>query len=35
MSVTGMLPVRQEQFPQGKGHIREFEGITMMGFPCA
>ena len=33
MSVTGMLPVRQEQFPQGKGHIREFEGITMMGFP--
>jgi hypothetical protein len=33
MSVTGMLPVRQEQFPQGRGHIREFEGITMMGFP--
>ena len=33
MSVTGMMPVRQEQFPQGKGHIREFEGITMMGFP--
>jgi hypothetical protein len=33
MSVTGMLPVRQEQFPQGKGHIREFEGVTMMGFP--
>jgi hypothetical protein len=33
MSVTGMLPVRQEQFPQGKGHIREFEGITMMNFP--
>lgn len=33
MSVTGMLPVRQEQFPQGKGHIREFEGITMTGFP--
>ncbi len=33
MSVTGMQPVRQEQFPQGKGHIREFEGITMMGFP--
>jgi hypothetical protein len=33
MNVTGMLPVRQEQFPQGKGHIREFEGITMMGFP--
>ena len=33
MSITGMLPVRQEQFPQGKGHIREFEGITIMGFP--
>jgi hypothetical protein len=33
MSVTGMLPVRQEQCPQGTGHIREFEGITMMGFP--
>ena len=33
MTVTGMLPVRQEQFPQGKGHIREFEGITMMNFP--
>jgi hypothetical protein len=33
MSVTGMLPVRQEQFPQGKGHIREFEGITMTNFP--
>jgi len=33
MSVTGMQPVRQELFPQGKGHIREFEGITMMGFP--
>jgi hypothetical protein len=33
MSVTGMQPVRKEQFPQGKGHIREFEGITMMGFP--
>jgi hypothetical protein len=33
MTVTGMMPVRQEQFPQGKGHIREFEGITMMGFP--
>jgi hypothetical protein len=33
MSITGVLPVRQEQFPQGKGHIREFEGITMMGFP--
>jgi hypothetical protein len=33
MNVTGMMPVRQEQFPQGKGHIREFEGITMMGFP--
>jgi hypothetical protein len=33
MSVTGMLPARQEQFPQGKGHIREFEGITMTNFP--
>jgi hypothetical protein len=33
MSVTGLMPVRQEQFPQGKGHIREFEGITMTGFP--
>jgi hypothetical protein len=33
ITVTGMLPVRQEQFPQGKGHIREFEGITMMNFP--
>jgi hypothetical protein len=33
MTVTGMQPVRQEQFPQGTGHIREFEGITMMGFP--
>jgi hypothetical protein len=33
MTVTGMLPVRQEQFPQGRGHIREFEGITMMNFP--
>jgi hypothetical protein len=33
MTVTGMLPVRQEQFPQGSGHIREFEGITMMNFP--
>jgi hypothetical protein len=33
MNVTGMQPVRQEQFPQGNGHIREFEGITMMGFP--
>ena len=33
MNVTGMMPVRQEQFPQGRGHIREFEGITMMGFP--
>jgi len=33
MNVTGMMPVRQEQFPQGKGHIREFEGITMMNFP--
>ena len=33
VNITGMLPVRQEQFPQGKGHIREFEGITMMGFP--
>ena len=33
MNVTGMMPVRQEQFPQGKGHIREFEGVTMMGFP--
>jgi hypothetical protein len=33
MNVTGMMPVRQEQFPQGKGHIREFEGITMTGFP--
>jgi hypothetical protein len=33
MSVTGMMPVRQEQFPQGRGHIREFEGITVMGFP--
>jgi hypothetical protein len=33
VSVTGMMPVRQEQFPQGTGHIREFEGLTMMGFP--
>jgi hypothetical protein len=34
MNVTGMMhTARQEQFPQGKGHIREFEGITMMGFP--
>jgi hypothetical protein len=33
MQVTGMQPVRQEQFPQGNGHVREFEGITMMGFP--
>jgi hypothetical protein len=33
VSVTGMLPVRQEQFPQGVGHIREFEGFTVMGFP--
>jgi hypothetical protein len=33
VSVTGLMPVRQEQFPQGTGHIREFEGLTMMGFP--
>jgi hypothetical protein len=33
VSVSGMLPVRQEQFPQGTGHIREFEGFTVMGFP--
>jgi hypothetical protein len=33
VSVTGMMPVRQEQFPQGAGHIREFEGLTMMGSP--
>ena len=33
MSVTGLMPVRQERFPQGNGHIREFEGITMTGFP--
>ena len=33
MNVTGMMPVRQEQFPQGRGHIREFEGLTVMGFP--
>jgi hypothetical protein len=33
MSVTGVQPVRQEQFQQGKGHIREFEGITMIGYP--
>jgi hypothetical protein len=33
VSVTGMIPARQEPFPQGTGHIREFEGLTMMGFP--
>ena len=33
VSVTGMLPARQTQFPQGVGHIREFEGFTVMGFP--
>jgi hypothetical protein len=33
MSVTGMQPVRQEQFPQGTGHIREFEGWTISNFP--
>jgi hypothetical protein len=33
VNVTGMLPVRQAQFPQGLGHIREFEGLTMMGLP--
>lgn len=33
VGVTGMLPVRQEQFPQGVGHIREFEGVAMAGFP--
>ena len=33
VGVTGTLPVRQEQFPQGVGHIREFEGFAMAGFP--
>jgi hypothetical protein len=33
MSVTGMLPARQTPLPQGVGHIREFEGITIVGFP--
>jgi hypothetical protein len=33
VGVTGMLPVRQEPLPQGIGHIREFEGLTMMGVP--
>ena len=33
VSVTGMLPVRQVQLPQGVGHIREFEGLTVMGLP--
>lgn len=32
-NVTGMQPARQEQFPQGTGHIREFEGWTIWGFP--
>jgi len=33
VSVTGMLPVRQVQLPQGIGHIREFEGLTIVGLP--
>lgn len=33
VSVTGMLPVRQVSLPQGIGHIREFEGFTMMRLP--
>ena len=33
VGVTGMLPARQAQFPQGIGHIREFEGFTVVGFP--
>src|SRR3989442_1861773 len=33
VNVTGMLPARQTQLPQGAGHIREFEGVTVMGFP--
>lgn len=33
VSVTGMLPVRQVSLPQGAGHIREFEGLTMRGLP--
>ena len=33
VSVTGMLPVHQVPLPQGVGHIREFEGLTMMGLP--
>jgi hypothetical protein len=31
--VTGTLPARQVQLPQGTGHILEFEGLTMFGFP--
>jgi hypothetical protein len=33
VNVTGMLPVRQVQLPQGLGHIREFEGLAIAGFP--
>jgi hypothetical protein len=32
-NVLGMLPVRQVQMPQGLTHIREFDGVTMLGFP--
>jgi len=33
VGVSGMLPARQAQFPQGVAHIRDFEGPTMMGLP--
>jgi hypothetical protein len=33
VGVTGMLPVRQVPLPQGVGHIREFEGLTVMNVP--
>jgi hypothetical protein len=33
VGVTGVLPARQAQFPQGVGHIREFEGFALTGFP--
>jgi len=32
-NVTGMMPVRQVQMPQGLTHIREFEGVNMVGYP--
>lgn len=33
VNVTGIMPIRQVQMPQGLTHIREFEAVAMTGFP--